>query len=366
MSSEKKMISLIITAAAISVSILSCGHSSVIDEIYREKITRLGQFLESGVHPDKGNIDGEKPLCTASRYNSPEHAEMLIHKGAGVNCLCRNDEPVLNLAIRFDSAEIVKLLVDNGSKFQKRDINSGDTPLHEAAAGGNPEIFKYLVKKGADINVKNSDGDSPIHKASGHSLEIASFLIESGVNVNIKNKHGETPLHLAAKSRNAVTIEYLITHGADVNSRTKFNGTPLNYASHMPLLKYESKSRIEMRIKKYIDTATILVRNGADLNSQNSDKETPVFGMFYKGWPNEAIIFLIKNGAKVNVKNSSGKTSLHLAVERNNKSMVKFLIDKGAKVDKADKSGETPIALAERLKLKEILLILKNYYRETK
>ena len=59
-------------------------------------------------------------------------------------------------------------------------------------------MVKYFVEKGANIEAKNNDGDTPLHYAClNQKTEIVKYFIEKGANIEAKNKNGNTPLHYA-------------------------------------------------------------------------------------------------------------------------------------------------------------------------
>jgi hypothetical protein len=79
------------------------------------------------------------------------------------------------------------------NKVKRKFVNT--TPLHSAARGGNVEITKFLVSKGADVDAEAIDGTTPLHLAA--NVEIAKFLISKGAYVNATTKRGWTPLDIA-------------------------------------------------------------------------------------------------------------------------------------------------------------------------
>jgi hypothetical protein len=78
-----------------------------------------------------------------------------------------------------------------------------------------------LIKDGANVNVQDGEnGSTPlIHAVQNYNLEIADFLIKAGADINMPNRSGVSPLHMACiKSTEAVT--FLLKRGADYDLRT--------------------------------------------------------------------------------------------------------------------------------------------------
>ena len=108
--------------------------------------------------------------------------------------------------------------------------------LHKACDKGNIEAVKQFLADGADVNVKDKDGGTPLSYAAFHGqTEIVELLIAKGADVNAKNKYGVTPLHFAAGYGRKETVELLIAKGADVNAKVvsgpKQGLTPLDAAN---------------------------------------------------------------------------------------------------------------------------------------
>jgi ankyrin repeat protein len=97
--------------------------------------------------------------------------------------------------------------------------SDGCTPLDRAAACGNVEVVKFLVSKGADIHVTENCGFTPLHSAAYYDfdvaerVEVAKFLISKGANVEAKTYEGNTPVDLAKMANCWEMIEYLKSVG---------------------------------------------------------------------------------------------------------------------------------------------------------
>ncbi|CAL4076652.1 unnamed protein product, partial [Meganyctiphanes norvegica] len=71
--------------------------------------------------------------------------------------------------------------------------------LHWAAANNHPAIVRELLGAGADKNIKNSDGSTPLRIASGRgSTDVITLLVSHDANVNTEDKYGTTAIMIAA------------------------------------------------------------------------------------------------------------------------------------------------------------------------
>lgn len=98
----------------------------------------------------------------------------------------------------------------------------GFTALGLAAYFGREEVARYLVLKGADVNLPSDNGFRvfPLHSAvAGNHTAIARMLIENNALVNVAQKSGVTPLHSAAQNGNIEIIILLLEKGAAVYAR---------------------------------------------------------------------------------------------------------------------------------------------------
>jgi len=98
----------------------------------------------------------------------------------------------------------------------------GFTALGLACYFGKEEVARYLVLKGAEINLPSNNGFNvfPLHSAVvGNFTSVSKMLIENGAEVNVMQKSGLTPLHSAAQNGNIELIILLLEKGADVSVR---------------------------------------------------------------------------------------------------------------------------------------------------
>ena len=326
---------------------------------------------------------GRSSLHIAAENNDLSTAQILISGGADVNARDNEGETPLHITAWQNYTDIASLLLSGGADINPED-NSGKTPLHYAAENNSEETASILISGGANINVVDDDGETPLHySAKNNSRDICHFLISGGAQVNSVDVIGRTPLHLAAGNNATDTVSLLISAGADVNAADNKGKTPLDWTSGnnsweiVSLLRsgyglkgselVSGKKKQNEPITGSIDvssrdgqgrtplhraveindmqTAQILINNGADVNAKDNDDETP---LHFAAWENIKDIaeILISGGANVNVRNKDGMTPMHYAAWTNAKDTAEFLISRGADVNAGDNNGKTPLHLA--------------------
>ena len=272
---------------------------------------------------------GFTPLHFAAGYDRTEVAQTLIAKGADINAQSELSFDMWTPFWSFKS--VMSLDFDRG----------GTTPLFFARS---PEMAKFLIAKGANVNVKNKNGSTPLHITK--SKEIAQILLAAGTKINIKEENARsgkrtTLLHNAATIGFKELAQQLIKDGANVVVRDGRKRTPLHYAATK-------------------EVATLLM---LDINASDESGNTPLHLAVQDERP-QIVSFLIANGAKVNVKNNNGQTPLHIAVFNNRFSRLdnmqnieRLLLEHGAEINIQD-NKTTPLDIAVDLQLEDTVALL--------
>jgi len=206
--------------------------------------------------------------------------------------------------------------------------------LHLAAENGDLDIVKLLVKHGADINVVDSDGNTPLALTAFKGwLEIVHFLIENGADVNIKNDNGDTALHMVARGYGGYedifwyqTFNVLADKIRNVDARNKDEETPLHIVAEWG----------------FLDGVKTLIKRGANIKLKDAYGYTPLHCACFFLAPLEVIVYLIEHGG-ISVLNEKSDnyhkyTSIVLAFWRDLPSfdIITYLAVKGAKVSDDD------------------------------
>ncbi|XP_073701697.1 M-phase phosphoprotein 8 [Garra rufa] len=100
-----------------------------------------------------------------------------------------------------------------------------------AAAGGQDDVLRLLIKKGVKVNARQKNGTTALmHAAEKNFLTTVAILLEAGASVNAQTLGGETALMKACKRGNADVVRLLLEYGADGNILSKHKNTALYYA----------------------------------------------------------------------------------------------------------------------------------------
>ena len=116
--------------------------------------------------------------------------------------------------------------------------NLQPTPLHDAVAHGRFFKTRKLLAEGADVRVRDEDGNTPLHYAK--SFVLAQLLFDHKAQVNAQNKYGITPLHVAVVRGKPSLVRKLLSMGAEVNLPDNHDVTPLHLATAISYLKNKS------------------------------------------------------------------------------------------------------------------------------
>lgn len=165
------------------------------------------------------------PVLLACYYKKPEIANAIVEF-----------VPELNI---FDACAVgkfddVTLLIFKDPKLINSFSVDGFTPLGLACYFGHEEIARFLVLKGAEVNLPSNNGFNvfPIHSAvAANNYPIAKMLLAAGAYPNVCQKSGVAPLHSAAQLGNIELIILLLEHGAEVGLRMEGGKLPADLAA---------------------------------------------------------------------------------------------------------------------------------------
>jgi ankyrin repeat protein len=240
--------------------------------------------------------------------------------------------------------------------------SKGWTPLHYAAMDNSADMIKQLVQMGASLDIRDLEGDSPLHLAISTSsqeggLDRIRALLGLGANIEAVNSKGYTPLLLSVQTMEEEAIHELFESGASLHVKDQLGRNAL----HIHVI-YAGPSSI----------STFLVQNGVALDAFDHHGLTP---MHYALMWDKTFETLLTLGGQVDTLDAYGRTPLHLTgllpiqnvwnqeglclFEESSK-MARNLLRFGADPSIRDGSGKTPADLARDLGQVEIARIIED------
>jgi len=428
---DQALVDLLLAAGADVNSVNRYGQAPIHVALQNRHVSMLQRLLEAGADAELADLSGEPPLLLATRLGDPDMVEVLLEAGAYIDARDLSyGQTALMIAVREEHVGLVQRFLAAGADVNAQShagelhrmvlpsevpvgtsqgvginrsglpdrgmrypITGMKTPLLYATRQGNLELTRKLVEAGADIEVTDANGITPLINAilnhsivnvsrSGQSdhLKIAQYLVEAGANVNAQDWYGQTPLWVAVDTRNlefAVTettnrvdreeayalIESLLAAGADPNPRTRefpperrfIAGTGSNgwvdMTGQTPFLRASVAG--DLRV------LNLLLDYGADPNITTFDGTNALMLAAGITWAvaetfdegADALLETVKLthalGNDINAVNSLGLRAIHGAANRGSNDIISYLAENGALLDVVDNEDRTAINWAE-------------------
>ncbi|XP_039512214.1 ankyrin repeat and SAM domain-containing protein 6-like isoform X3 [Pimephales promelas] len=195
--------------------------------------------------------------------------------------------------------------------------DEGNTALMLAAAGGHEPLVRFLLRKGASVDLRNQHGWTPLMQAArfGH-VTVAHLLLENGAEINGRNRLGASVLTIAARGGHAQLAKLLLENGAFVDD-----------LDHLSAAEGSGVSGVTGR--SFLEVTALLAA------AQHG---------------HESVVQLLLDwGADVSfAQKSTGWSALMLAAAGGRLSVTQQLVERGADPDQINVLGKTAFELALR------------------
>lgn len=136
-------------------------------------------------------------------------------------------------AVKKKEGQEVTDMLAKGSPnlINTRDVTSGETALHFVTTRRDLTWMRFLIERGANVNVRDARGVTPLVIACNLNFtEGVELLVESGARIDDSNNAGETPLITAVHNRNLPLMRILLKAGADPDRADNSGRTARDYA----------------------------------------------------------------------------------------------------------------------------------------
>ncbi|KAH8657871.1 ankyrin repeat-containing domain protein [Xylariales sp. PMI_506] len=302
-SESSSVVARIIRHPGVDIDSRICGDTPLFIACGKHDAATIKVLLEAGADPNAECFDFEIQGPKDAVIRQSSHLEKTPRTVTPLMKLCRLEKEDSKRAVRarydeFDSAilkEIFSIFMASGTNLDHR-LASGRTVLHGAACSS-PVLTRLLLDAGADANVADNDGSTPLHMTK--SKEIIEILVEhGGADINrVRPKDGETPLHWLVGNPHVESILKLLEYRPDCNAINAEGNTPL----HKIALLFSWNDRVIQS----------LIEHGADPNVKNNDGRIPLLCLRQnRAQLIDVVDTMMKGGVYINAADRSGHTIL--------------------------------------------------------
>jgi len=209
--------------------------------------------------------------------------------------------------------ELRHILDQGGNVEDKAKDWYGYTPLNRAAEHGHMKVLSLLLDRGADIEAKDNDGNTPLLWAINSQTEALVFLLDRGADIEAKDSLGMTALQWVSSNGLTEHLTALLDRGADIQSKNNGGLTSLHHAACVG----------------HTEIVMLLLDRGADIETKGNCGSAPLHSAASAGQTDTAIL-LLDRGADIKAKNNDGGTPLDTATRGGHEGVAKLLRDRGA------------------------------------
>lgn len=366
-----------------------------------DKVIQLAISPGAGADPTvlnwKDPTSGDTALHIAVQCRRVDTIRMLLDSKIDANIKNNHGMSPFAMAMAANNLETVKTLLDGApSMAVEEPDNAGMTPFLRACEDGvsNLSVIRELLeKRGSDVNLNATYpegggskvfGKTPLHLAGllltrgeENSDFLLNLLLKHGADPNMQNARGSTPLFLAAEEGHLEAVKTLIKYGADPKSRNSGGSTALHRASqngHIECMEELLKGGADINAEKdTVDNATwgvtplvvaVARSEGTAVEKLLDLNATPGRALHFTALAGEvSITKTLLNYADPTVYDRDLGTVLHAAVIGESQEMVElWLSTPGIDINIADPVGRTPMIIAviqDNKKLVETLIEAK-------
>ena len=224
----------------------------------------INYFLSKGVDINKADNDGNTALMIAASGRDTEALELLLSKVKNIDIQNTKGESALSIAIQSGSPKAVEILLNKKANtaildkdgnnlgyylvqsYRPQMMMMGRSPESSNAPKDDPfeEKAKLLQANGINLAQPQKDGSTLYHFAVlKNDLTLLKKIADLNIDINAKNKDGLTTLHKAAMiAKNDTVIKYLLSIGAKKDIKTDFEESAYDLAKENETLTQNNVS----------------------------------------------------------------------------------------------------------------------------
>jgi len=143
--------------------------------------------------------------------------------------LAQPSKTIFDIARNGTVNELLVHLDKNQKGLDEVDQN-GNTPLILACYRGNISVAEYIINHSLNLNYCSQQGTALASLAVHYNKELVLQILKKGANTNLADANGDTPLFWAVKTQNEELIKILLQFKADKTIKNKLDKTAFEYA----------------------------------------------------------------------------------------------------------------------------------------
>lgn len=361
-----------------------------VDDTVVKQVLDKGTNLLIRKRPGKRRSWEGPALSWAVKLTHEKMVRSFLERGANVNATDHTRNTALHQAATAGLTVLVKLLLDHGAKVTAKG-RSGDTPVNKAIQSKNIDVLKLLVENMDDLSFRHNGQKMLIHLAStylGDDDTTFKWLLKRGANIQDRDPLGRTALHYAAQMGNKKIVKLLLDEGAVVDNTADCSAVGLAYqkghleVARLILERIPANSTISIDCSNWtlLGLATtyhdegfvkLLLEQGADVNSTNHSSQMTALHLSANFGKGGLVRLLLEYGADINKTTTRSQTALHLASQpptcqhwnrfpscRETETVAKLLLDAGIDINVADFRKDTALHIAVQYHDQKVVKLL--------
>src|SRR5690606_142918 len=318
-------------------------------------------------------------LVAAPRIKNLDLIDYFVSKGLDVNATDTHGNGIFSYAAQGGNIDVLKALVARGVSTKENPTTKENAILFASRGGRGSsngiQVFKYLEGLGINPNVTSAQGITPLHNVarSSENLEIYDYFINKGVDPNAIDNNGNTAVLNAASRNKLGVLKYLVEKSDDINHVNQDGLSVLSIAiqnnsgevvsyvlskgANAELVDKKGNSLVYYLLdtrglpRDFENKVAALKEKGLDFTSVQQENKNIWHLAVQKN--NLALLKTVQGlGADINSKDSQGNTPLHYAaLQTDNVDLLKYLLSNGTDISLTTEFGETPFDLASENEL---------------
>lgn len=351
---------------------------------YKGNIELMEYLLSKGAKTDLKDDKGYSVLnfAAATGQTNTKVYDLCLKNGANIKKDVDHEgaNALLLIAAYDKDFSLINYFTGKGLDLKSTDAN-GNTAFNYATRTGNITTLKALLKKGVKFNDNAMIFASQGTRSSANTLEVYQYLEELKIKPTATGKNGETVLHaIVRKDKQGEIIKYFLSKGVDVNQPDKEGTTAFMNAAAMnsdlevintllPLVKdinqanKKGQTALALAVRyNSPEVVRVLLNKGGDVKAVDAAGDNVVAYLMQSYTPQKAEAFQAKlkaleqTGLNIAAPQKNGNTLYHMAVAKNDISLIKLIESYNVDINSKNKEGMTALHKAALIAQDDMIL----------